>query len=395
MNRPAPWRLPVLAIAWLAVLPMAANAQAPLTDVLEFLLTNQSVPTGDFERDETAARATSDALTQQLLVQLGTLPISASSAGFVYRMNPALGTLERASQSFGPFFTERSLTSGRGQASLGIAVASARYTHLDDRRLRDGRLVTTGNQFRDEAAPFDLETLTLELDTRTLTVLGNVGVGNRVDVGIAIPFVSVSLAGTRVNTYRDTSVTQASADARANGLGDVAVRTKIRLFGARASGLSAVGEVRLPTGRRDDLLGAGDPAVRAALIASVEAGRLSAHVNGGLAAGGFADGQHYAAALTVAASPRVTLIGEIVGRRLDQAGRLSLERTPHPSIAGVDALRLVTTGSGVHTAVAVGGVKWNVVRTLVLSGSVIAPMTSSGLRAGTTALFGLDYAFGG
>src|SRR5690606_11627001 len=103
-----------------------------------------------------AARVTSETMTRLLLVELGTLPISTSSAGFVYRMNPALGTLERASSSFGPFFTERSLTAGSGQASIGVSVTAARYTHLDDRSLRDGTLVTSGNQFRDEATPFDV-----------------------------------------------------------------------------------------------------------------------------------------------------------------------------------------------------------------------------------------------
>lgn len=385
----------ILAACCLVASAATARAQEPLTDVLGFLLTNQSVPTGDFERDAAAAEATSATLTRLLLVELGTLPISASSAGFAYRLNPTLGTLERASPSFGPFFTERSLTAGRRQASIGAAVTMARYTHLDNRSLRDGRLITTGNQFRDETVPFDIETLTLDLESRTLTILGNVGLGDRVDLGLAVPFVSVSLAGARVNTYRGVSVTQATADAQASGLGDIALRTKVRLVGDGASGLSAAGEVRLPTGRDEDLLGAGEASVRGLLIASVEAGKLSVHVNGGAATGGLSEEQHYRAALTLAASPRLTLIGEVVGRRLEGVGGLALERAPHPTIAGVDALRLVTQGRALHTAIGVAGAKWNIGRTWVLSGSVVVPLTSAGLQPRTTALLGLDYAFGG
>lgn len=377
------------------VLAGTAHAQDPLTEVLSFLLTNQSVPTGDFERDAQAAQVTSDTMTRLLLVELATLPISASSAGFAYRLNRALGTVERASDSFGPFFTERSVTSGRRQASFGASVSTARYTHLDDSNLRDGRLVTSGNQFRDERTPFDIETLTLELESRTLTFFGNLGLTDRVDVGVAVPLVSIALSGGRVNTYRDISVTQATAAAHASGIGDLALRTKLRLAGTRASGISAVAEFRLPTGDSANLLGSGQTAVRTMVVASVEAGRLGGHVNAGINGGGLSNEQHYRGALTFSATPRVTLIGEVLGRRIEDTGRLSLDRAPHPSITGVDTLRLVTTGRSIHTTVAIAGAKWNLARTWVLSASVSAPMTARGLRPRATALVGLDYAFGG
>lgn len=370
------------------------RAQQPLTEVLSFLLTNQSVPTGDFVRDAEAAQVTSDTMSRLLLVELSTLPLSTSSAGFAYRFNPALGTVERASESFGPIFTERSLTAGRRQASIGASVTTARYTHLDDRDLRDGRLVTTGNQFRDEAQPFDIETLTLQLSSRTVTFLGNLGLTDRIDVGVAVPLVSISLAGERVNTYRDTSLVQATANAQAQGLGDVAVRTKVRLAGERGGGIAAVAEVRLPTGRREDLLGSGQAALRGLLVTSAEVGRMSVHLNGGVSVGGIANEQHYRGALTFGATPRLTLIGEVLGRRIEDLGRVSLARAPHPTISGVDALRLVAAGTSTHTAIAVAGAKWNVARTWVLNGNVTVPLTSGGLRPQATAMVGLDVAFG-
>ena len=99
----------------LALAPTPAAAQT-VSDVLSFLLTNRAVQTDDFERDAAAATATRDTVTTLLGAELATLPPSLSSAGFTYRFNPMLGTAERASASFGSFFTERSLTSGRGQA---------------------------------------------------------------------------------------------------------------------------------------------------------------------------------------------------------------------------------------------------------------------------------------
>ena len=96
-----------------------AHAQQSVRDVLSFLITNQAVVTSDFVKDQQAAAATRDTISRLLQVELGALPISSSSGGFVYRFNSAVGTLERASDSFGPVFLERALTSGRGQTSFG------------------------------------------------------------------------------------------------------------------------------------------------------------------------------------------------------------------------------------------------------------------------------------
>ena len=51
--------LPVLtlALAMLAAGPPPAAAQMTITDALSFLLTNRSIPTGDFAGDEVATRA--------------------------------------------------------------------------------------------------------------------------------------------------------------------------------------------------------------------------------------------------------------------------------------------------------------------------------------------------
>src|SRR5262245_47954440 len=93
-----------------------ASAQT-LNDVLSFLLTNRSIQTDDVVRDQAAAAATRDAISRFVVNELGTLPVSSSSGGFTYRLEPELGTTLRSSNSFGPFFTERSLTAGAHQIS--------------------------------------------------------------------------------------------------------------------------------------------------------------------------------------------------------------------------------------------------------------------------------------
>src|SRR4051812_39681122 len=96
-----------------------AHAQT-LTDVLTFLVTNQSVLTGSIERDRAAAQAASDTVRGALLANLATLPIASSSGAFVYRLNPELGTVQRATQTFGTFFIERALTVRCGDTTFGL-----------------------------------------------------------------------------------------------------------------------------------------------------------------------------------------------------------------------------------------------------------------------------------
>lgn len=370
-----------------------AAAQAPLSEVLSFLLINRDVPTGDFERDADAARATRDTMSRLLLVEVSTQPISVASPGFVYRLNPAIGAPERASGSFGPFFTDRSLTTGAGRLTFGAAYTSRTFTTLDGQDLRDGTFVASGNQFRDESQPFDVETLALSLSTRTLTLAATAGLGDRVDLSVAVPFVSLSLEGQRLNTYRGTSVVQATADANASGVGDVAVRGKLRLAGTRGTGLAALGELRLPTGREEDLLGAGSTAVAASIVASAERGPVSVHGTAGVTRGGLADGFTYRAAVTASPATRVTLVGELLGRRLEEAGRVALTRSAHPSIAGVDTLRLLPDGTGSHAAFGVLGAKWNVRGTWLVGANVSWPLTDAGLRPDRTFVVTGEYSW--
>lgn len=369
------------------------RAQAPLADVLSFLLTNRDVPTGDFERDVEAARATRDTMSRLLLVELATQPVGLASPGFVYRLNPALGTPERASESFGPFFSDRTLTTGHGRLTLGAAYTTRTFTTLDGQDLRDGRFMASGNQFRDEAQPFDVETLALSLSTRTLTLAATIGLGDRVDVSAIVPVVSVDLEGQRVNTYRGTAIVQATADATASGLGDIAVRGKVRLLGTRGTGLAGVAEVRLPTGREEDLLGAGTASVFGAIVGSAEAGPVGVHGTAGLTRGGLSDEWHYRGAATVSPVTRVTIVGELIGRRIAEAGRVTLARVPHPTIVGVDTLRLLPDGTHTHSAFAVAGLKWNVQGTLLLNAHLSWPLTDVGLRPSRVFLVGAEYSW--
>jgi hypothetical protein len=386
-------RLGSVALGILLVASAPARAQT-VTDALTFLLTNNSVATGSIDRDREAALATSDTISRALRANLATLPVTASSGAFVYRLNPALGTVERATQSFGPFFVERALTAGRHQASVGMTFQHLHFTSLDGRSLRDGSLVTTANQFTDESAPFDVDQLSLNIDASVATLYANVGVSDRVEVGVAAPFLALQMDGSRVNTYRGREFTQATASARATGLADLVVRTKYTLYDDRTTGLAAAVDVRLPTGREEDLLGSGSTALKFSGIGSIDSGRMSAHANAGVSVGGFSREISYGTAVTYAATGRVSVIGELLGRWLDSPGHIVPVSAPHPRLTGVETVRLTPSASSLNILTVVPGFKWNLTDTWVLAGNITVPLTHGGLTAPFTPFIGMDYALG-
>ena len=387
--------VPIIAVSALVIgVPTNASAQQSMRDVLSFLLTNQAVRTGDIEKDAEATAATRDTISRALLIELATLPLSTSSGGFTYLFNQDLGTRERASNTFGPFFVERALTSGRNQMSLGATFRYSRFDKLDDNDLREGTFVTTATQFRDEPQPFEVEALALRIDTRTVTAFANYGVTDRIDIGAALPIVSMRLEGERTNTYLGQATRQASATATTTGVADLAITARAHVLGGRASGLTAGAELRLPTGREEDLLGAGEPAFRLVAIGSIEGARAAAHVNGGYSWGGISREATYTAALTVAASERFTVVGEFLGRWVEALGSITQVTAPHPRSSGVNSIRLLPTDPGTMTGMAVAGFKWNVAGRWLLNANVLMPVTDRGLRARVIPAVALDYSFG-
>jgi hypothetical protein len=381
----------VLALQGLTTRP--ASAQQSVTDVLSFLLTNRSVQTADFEQDQQAALATRDTISRLLLVELATLPLSSSASGFSYRLNSALGTFERSSDSFGPFFCERSLTSGGGRVSLGLAYQDVTFDNIEGRNLRDGTLVAIASTLRGDAQPFDVETLALRIHTKTMTLSGNYGVSDRLDVGAALPFVAIDVSGQRVDTYRGSQFQQATASISATGPGDLLLRTKYNLIRHGASGVTLGVEGRLPTGNDQNLLGTGRAAIKPLLIGSLERDRVTFHGDVGYSVGGRSDEVDWRGAVTVVGGRRLTLIGEIDSRWIASLGRLTDVTEPRPGLVGVDTTRLSSVRDGAERIVLLAGFKWNVVSTWLLSSSVTRAATTVGLNARWTPMLTIDYAF--
>jgi hypothetical protein len=327
-------------------------------------------------------------------VEIGTVPIGSSASGFTYRMNRSLGVVERTSDSFGPFFVNRSLTLGDRQVALSVAYQDASFGRLDGRPLRDGTLVSTANRLEGEAAPFDVETLTLRVRARATAISANVGVTDRLDVGLTLPFVTLSMHGERVDAYRGRESVQAAASAVVTGLGDILLRGKYNVVRDGGSGLAVGADLRLPTGDAENLLGAGEASIGPRVVGSIEYDRVALHGDVGLVVGGATKEFDLGAAVTYARTPRLTVVGELSGRWLTSLGRLVDAVQPHPTLVGIQTHRLTSSDQGTGRIVASAGFKWNVASTWLLSGHISRPLTDSGLTAGWVPTFTLDYLVG-
>jgi hypothetical protein len=289
---------------------------------------------------------------------------------------------------------ERSLTGGKRQVSLGVAYSDASFDKIDGRNLGDGTLVATAGRLVGDALPSDAETLTLRIRTRAVTVSGHVGVTDRMDVSAAVPLLTISVDGSRVDTYRGTAVVQAGAVASSSGLGDVRVGTKYNAIRRGGSGVALAGEARLPTGDSDDLFGSGQFVFTPRVIGSLERNRLAVHGDLGYAMSGRSDEVDYAAAFTVVAHNRLTLITEFMGRRLTSGGRLVDAVEPHPSLVGVETIRLSGTQHATTRMQMAAGLRWNVATNGLIGVNVLRPLTTAGLNARWMTSVSFDYAVG-
>jgi hypothetical protein len=312
----------------------------------------------------------------------------------------------------------------------------------------------TGFMFRGDGSrlnpPFEGDlieaALSLKATTHTTAVFANYGVTDRWDIGLAVPLVRVNLdasvqarvlrlvTSTAPNTHtfeinNPDAVRIVRHSGHANGLGDIVLRSKYHFLRVASGGLAAAADLRLPTGDENELLGAGGGQAKFLLVASSERGRFGQHVNIGYtvaqgnAAGTLAgltstpipDEINYTGGIEFVASSRLTLMGDLVGRTLRGAGRLELATkrfeyndpgpliagTPGPGCAGFVGLTCASVSldefdpraGDLTLLLGTGGVKFNPTGNLLISGSVLFPLTSAGLRSRVTTVIGVDYVF--
>lgn len=361
---------------------------------------------------------------QQLIVQLGTFPIGSPSGGFSYMFDSATGTFQRATQSFGPAFAERALTVGRNRFTIGANYQYANYNSFEGEDLGNGdmRFYLRHSPIANLFFEGDLVEAALKLDvsSSTTTLFGNFGLTDEWDLAVAVPFQRVSMdaevdatvlrlatgSTSPIHTFPNGTTTQTFASSGdASGIGDILVRTKYRFLDTPGGGLAVGGDLRLPTGDDENLLGTGATQATITLIGSSTSGRFSPHFNVGYTASssgdlvGIPDEFGYRVGTELYTNPRVTLSADVIGRTLFDAGRLEWQDTTfeyrdaanNPGSAVFRELNSTDKALNL-TSLAVGG-KFNVAGNLLINANVLVSLTSRGLTSRVTPVIGADYSF--
>jgi hypothetical protein len=385
-----------------ALLPGIAAAQATATD-------SGLSPRQVLIKVTSAAGAGSgvsnigEAISDLVGLEVSTAPIGSSAGGFTFTFDPATRSFMRAAPSFGPMFGDRAITAGEGRAGVGVNFIHATYDTLDGIAIDDGSLRTVVFH-GGSAAPVGAARLTITSDT--VVMFANLSLNKWFDASLAAPWVTLRLDGTHVIAGQ-----QAIGSATAEGLGDIALRGKVRVYQRGQGGVALGVDLRLPTGDPEAMLGAGVTRTLVSGIWSGTVGPVAPHASFGyefwsdpfrafdplqqapVDAG--RNGTVLQAGVEWAATNRLTVNGEFMQRTINNGARLAYKDVPlrsnpfgltSASVASIDP-------RGLDRASVAGGIKWNLAGTALVTANVLVPMTDAGLVDRLTPVIGLDWGF--
>jgi hypothetical protein len=409
------------------------------------------------QADEGTIRAVAQ-FSERFRAQFAAFPLGSSTGGFTFSFDERAGIYSRNTDSFGPAFGERAMTIGRRKLSVGANYQHTGFDTFAGENLRDGsiKFYLPHTDCCSGAFPPPSENnpgmegdimqadLVVDASIDTLAFFANYGVSDRVDVGVAIPISRVDLEAelhahiirlssadnSRVHTFvqgEDVSERIFRQSGSATGIGDILLRTKYNFLRRENVGVAAAMDLRLPTGNEDDLLGTGTTQAKLFGIVSSTRGRFSTHVNAGVTISGHgsdemmygveplgvSDEFNYYGAVELAAHPRLTLLGELLGRTQFDAGKIDLETRTFAyrvgSGVGASAPEVTSTINPIteepyrqlalqaenNLSILLGsaGLKFNASTNLLVAGHVLFPINNAGLRDRLTFAIGLDYAF--
>lgn len=382
---------------------------------------NLPIFTADFSESPFAIAGV---VSSAMVLETAAFPIGSSSGGFTYSFDTASGTAIRSSPSFGPLFAERPLTSGRGQLNVGMTYLHRSFNQLEGKGLNDGSLKFYAPlAFKSSGNALDViqSTMNIELSSDTMTMFATYGVLNKLDVSVAAPIQHMRLKAdvtSQLVRYGPTSGIpnsqippgQATRSGDASGIGDVALRAKYNLFSGPGGAIAAGLDIRLPTGDEENLLGTGKLRTKVYGAFSSNVSKLFPHANFAYT---FKTSQSeddlfvfgpefsYAAGAEYVVHPRLTIVGDILGRSLADEGRLRDEPTAIPVMAttnfaaGTITRSQLTYESGLrlNTTLAAIGAKFNPGSTFIVSGHALVTLSSNGIKSGITPVLSVDYSF--
>jgi hypothetical protein len=341
-----------------------------------------------------------DALNTSLVSSLGLFSFNSSVSGFTFDIER--GVPVRTTESLGPLLAERAPTIGAGKLNLASSYTRIDFTTFQGKSLHhlslnfahddvnhNGKIDTTGPfSFESDVVRADLD---LDISEDVFALFATYGLTRTWDVGVVVPIVHVHLrADATASIVRNSPISQfvhnfgpvsspshTSGGGDETGLGDVLLRTKYNLLRNPPGWwpeLAVLGQVKLPTGDENELLGTGETNFLGLLVASRTFGPVTPHLNLGYEVTTGGSDQYnlrYLAGLDARVHPRLTVALDVIGRWEPQGD-----------------------GVGDHIVDLALGAKWNPVGAFLVNANVQLPLNKSeGLRADVIWTIGVEYTF--
>lgn len=346
-------------------------------------------------------------LNDQINSAVGIFAFNSSVTGFTFDLERGIPI--RTTESLGPLLTERAPTLGARRLNVNFSYTRINFTQFQGTDLdnvplvfaaediNQNGIIDTRGAFRAESDQVRVR-LDLDISEDLFALVATYGVTSVWDIGVVIPVVHLRFrakgqadivdkdgrsGGTRVggrpvHLFRDgSSSLTASGGGDATGVGDVIIRTKYNFLTSHSvlPDLSAVVEVKLPTGSGDDLLGTGGTNLTGLLVASKTYSRwFTPHLNLGYVRDTGDTRQskiRYAVGFDARLLERLTAVADVIGFS-----------KPEGNGVGDNIVDLSL------------GAKWNPVGSWFLGANFQIPLNkSSGLRADFIPTFSIEYIF--
>jgi hypothetical protein len=405
-------QLPVLIFSWaLSLVLLALTARpasaADLRDFITDLYGGDGIQTIstrgsglDFETNSLVGLA--DLNTQ---IAAGLQSFTSGGGGSSYTFDIELGIPVENTESLGPLVAERASTIGARRISVGFFYTHVEFDSFQGEELSDlsieldsadidgdGILGPPGSLVELDRIRLDLD---LEVEQDIFAFLAKYGISDHWEADVVLPIVRVTAKSRATasvlcnptspdlcNRFHqlgapDSDPFHSSEGGTATGIGDVLLRSKFEFLHDRGlwPDMAVRGQIRLPTGNEEDLLGTGETAFQLLLIASKNWKRFTPHLNVGYEfstgrseldnlryAGGFEDRWHR----------RLTVAVDVLGRY-----------APHADNSRKHQIDLAV------------GARINVWRSLLLNANFQVPLNRDiGLRSNFVWSLGVEYNFG-
>jgi len=337
-----------------------------------------------------------DDISSALAGSLGFASFNSVVTGFTLDMET--GEPVRTTDSLGPLLAESATTLGQDKLNLGFTFTRSKFKRFDGQGTDSLSLTldhpdANGDGF---LTGFELDqifvAINLEITQEVYVMFATYGVTDDWDVGIVIPIITLRATADAFATIVDNSPGPGNVHAfdptpgadqprstirrSKTGIGDVVMRTKYNFVhdDEELPDMAIGGQIVLPTGDQDNLLGTGETRLKATLIASKDLGWFTPHVNLGyeVAPGDVRlNNLNYFIGFDIAPDPKWTVAFDILGK-WEHSG----------------------DGIGDRIIDAAIGAKWNIDGTKLLNFYLLFPLNrNEGLRADVVWSVGVEQTF--